>query len=156
MVESRFCTRSGANLRHIENSIAARQENAAVYTGMLRHTPFKPLENHLQQDSVILRYPVRISNKKELLKKAAQKHYEIGSWFEVPLHPEGTDMAAPGLLDGMCPEAERASREVINLPTHSKITTREAERIIQFLCCHAQPAQKIFILTYYHRSQFIK
>ena len=129
-----------ANLCHIEDSIEARKTNTGLYTGMLQRTPYKPLMLDSHQESFILRYPVRVANKKECLRLAAQRRFEIGSWFEVPLHPEGTDMEALGYLEGMCPEAEKASREVINLPTHLKITPREAERIIHFLCRHAQPA----------------
>jgi dTDP-4-amino-4,6-dideoxygalactose transaminase len=76
---------------------------------------------------------VRVANKKELLDKALKKGGEIGSWFEIPLHPEGTDMAKFGYTSGMCPESERACREVVNLPTHSKITAKEMERIVEFL-----------------------
>ena len=51
----------------------------------------------------LLRYPVRVANKRELLALAAEARVEIGSWFEIPLHPEGTHMADFGYQVGMCP-----------------------------------------------------
>ena len=63
----------------------------------------------------------------EVLARAGKARVEIGSWFEVPLHPEGTRMETFGYREGMCPAAEAASREVINLPTHRKASRAVAD-----------------------------
>jgi len=134
--------REGAkNLLQIDEDIAARKKNTARYTSLLYNTPFKALENCNEQDCLLLRYPVRVANKQECLRQAARDQLEIGSWFEVPLHPEGTDMAAFDYRQGMCPEGEKACREVINLPTHKKIDDREIERVMHFLHTYARPAR---------------
>jgi dTDP-4-amino-4,6-dideoxygalactose transaminase len=44
-----------------------------------------------------------------------------------------------GYRQGMCPEAEAASREVINLPTHPKVHANAAERTLAFLRKFARP-----------------
>jgi dTDP-4-amino-4,6-dideoxygalactose transaminase len=128
------------NLRHIQRSIDARKKNTKIYSIELKKIGFKPLRETPDFDSIILRYPLRVANKKEVLRLAARYRLEIGSWFEVTLHPEGTDMTALGYHEGMCPNAEKASREVINLPTHHKITQKEISRIIEFLKRNAKPA----------------
>jgi len=128
------------NLRHIQRSIDARKKNTKIYSIELKKIGFKPLRETPDFDSIILRYPLRVANKKEVLRLAARYRLEIGSWFEVTLHPEGTDMTALGYHEGMCPNAEKASREVINLPTHAKITPREISLIIEFLQNYAKPA----------------
>ncbi len=133
--------REGAlNLQSIDASIAARHRNTALYTEMLRQTPYRTPAVTEQRECALLRYPVRVANKRACLQLAARERLEIGSWFEVPLHPEGTDMAALGYRDGMCPEGEKASREVINLPTHVKINKAEVQNVVRFLQKFAAPA----------------
>lgn len=63
---------------------------------------------------------------------------ESGSWFGMPLHPKGIAMECFGYRAGMRPELERACAEVVNLPTHWKITPYEAERVLTFLGKHAR------------------
>ncbi|MBL8026574.1 MAG: DegT/DnrJ/EryC1/StrS family aminotransferase [Fibrobacteres bacterium] len=121
------------NLANIDKLIAHRKTITGLYDRELANAGFQPLRQHKDADNVILRYPVRVADKKELLEKALKKGVEIGSWFEIPLHPEGTDMQKFGYTDGMCPEAEKACREVVNLPTHLKIDESEAVRVIDFL-----------------------
>jgi len=48
-------------------------------------------------------------------------------------------MEAFGYRQGMCPEAEAASREVVNLPTHQKVSMAIAERTLDFLRKQARP-----------------
>jgi dTDP-4-amino-4,6-dideoxygalactose transaminase len=45
-----------------------------------------------------------------------------------------------GYTPGMCPEAEKACREVINLPTHLKVDTNTAERTLAFMKEVGKPA----------------
>jgi dTDP-4-amino-4,6-dideoxygalactose transaminase len=42
-------------------------------------------------------------------------------------------MSKFGYTSGMCPESEKACREVVNLPTHSKISEKEMNRVLTFL-----------------------
>jgi dTDP-4-amino-4,6-dideoxygalactose transaminase len=129
------------NLLIIKNVIDARKKNTEIYAKELEKIGFEPLKLSSDRESVILRYPLRVANKDELLDLAFKMHFEIGSWFEIPLHPKGTDMTALGYQNGMCPVAEKASREVINLPTHQKISEREIYRIINFLKKYALPVE---------------
>jgi dTDP-4-amino-4,6-dideoxygalactose transaminase len=85
------------------------------------------------EGSMLLRYPVRAANKLELLDKAKRARVELGSWFESPLHPLPlTELPRLGYRVGQCPNAERAAREVVNLPLHQQITSIEAERVLEF------------------------
>lgn len=128
------------NLRGIQKTLNARKQNTEIYTKALVNLGYQSIKHDPNSDCVILRYPVHVANKKEVLRLAARNRLEIGSWFETPLHPEGTDMGAFGYYEGMCPESDKASREVINLPTHDKITLKEIHRIIEFLKKHTKPA----------------
>ncbi len=88
----------------------------------------------------ILRFPLRVENKNEALARAPRYGVEIGSWFERPLHPAETNQAAFGYNDGDCPEAEKAAREVINLPTHRRVSKRDVRRTLAFVRAVCRPA----------------
>jgi dTDP-4-amino-4,6-dideoxygalactose transaminase len=131
----REMARIDANIRH-------RTELTAFYQAELPKLGFQPLGVPEIERQPLLRYPVRVANKSELLKLAVRKGVEIGSWFECPLHPEGTRQEDFGYEDGMCPESERAAREVVNLPTHLRVNRRTAERTLNFLWQHATPIRR--------------
>lgn len=84
-------------------------------------------------DPVLLRYPIRVADKKRVLAEACRLRIELGDWFDHPLHPKGANVAILGWRDGICPEGERAAREVVNLPMHLRIGERDVERIVRFL-----------------------
>lgn len=84
-------------------------------------------------DPILLRYPVRVADKERVLAHARRLHIELGDWFDHPLHPKGANVAILGWRDGMCPEGERAAREAVNLPMHSRIGERDVERAVRFL-----------------------
>lgn len=84
-------------------------------------------------DPVLLRYPLRVADKERVLAEARRLRIELGDWFDQPLHPKGANVAILGWRDGMCPEGERAAREVVNLPLHIRIGEREVERAVRFL-----------------------
>ncbi len=87
-----------------------------------------------------VRYPVRVENKDQVLKKAPSSLVELGDWFDCPIHPKKANPALFGYSSGTCPEAERAAREVINLPTHTKVSDRTARRTVEWVMRNARPA----------------
>lgn len=125
-------------MARIESNIAHRIELTRYYQRELPNIGFSALSAKVPEGLPLLRYPVRVANKQEILAKAKKHRVEIGSWFEVPLHPEGTRMEEFGYREGMCPEADRASREVVNLPTHLKVDESTAEKTLDFLKTYAR------------------
>ena len=55
--------------------------------------------------------------------------------------PMETDMDRFGYRSGMCPQAERASREVINLPTHRRVGEGDLRRTLEFVRKVCRPAE---------------
>ena len=91
-------------------------------------------------DTVLLRYPVRIRNKVELLQKAREQKMELGSWFETPLHPVSLEKHTIfSYTMGNCPEAEMACEQVVNLPLNEWISVAEADRVLEFFLKNAKP-----------------
>ena len=89
--------------------------------------------------AMILRFPLRVANKSEALEKASGYGVEIGSWFECPLHPIETDLEAFGYRKGDCPVAEKAAAEVINLPTHRRMSDKDIDKTLGFVEAICRP-----------------
>jgi dTDP-4-amino-4,6-dideoxygalactose transaminase len=84
-------------------------------------------------EPVMVRYPLRIAEKNKALTEASKTGIELGSWFECPLHPIETPLEAYDYEIGMCPEAEKASNEVVNLPVHPRVNEKVARRTVEFI-----------------------
>lgn len=121
-------------LRKIQQNIAHRRKMAQLYDKLLEERGWHARGyDKSQLDPVMVRYPVRITEKARALAEAAAAGIELGSWFECPLHPIETPLAAYDYEMGMCPEAEKASREVVNLPLHPRANETTARRSVEFI-----------------------
>jgi len=121
-------------LKKIECNIAHRREMAKLYDEMLSEKGWTPRQyDSAVQDPVMVRYPVRIKEKEKALAEAASAGVELGSWFECPLHPIETPLEAYGYKIGMCPEAEKACAEVVNLPLHPRVSEKTVKRTVDFI-----------------------
>lgn len=121
-------------LKKIEQNIAHRKKIADLYDKLLEEKGWKSREYDRDvMDPVMVRYPVRIAQKDKALHEATKAGVELGSWFECPLHPIETPLEAYDYEIGMCPEAEKASREVVNLPLHPRANEKTAKRTVEFI-----------------------
>jgi perosamine synthetase len=127
--------RSGLRqLAKIDSNIAHRRKIAALYDGLLRERGWAPRKyDKSAMNPVMVRYPLRIMEKTVALEKAAAAGVELGSWFECPLHPIETPLEKYDYTAGMCPEAEKAGREVVNLPLHPRANEKTAENTVKFI-----------------------
>ena len=58
---------------------------------------------------------------------------ELGRWFEAPVHPVQTNLAAVGYTHGVCPVSEAVCRRIVNLPCHPGVTGTDIERYVALL-----------------------
>ena len=137
---SRIQASSGLRqLKKIEQNITHRKEMAKLYDEMLSEKGWAlcPHDSAVQ-DPVMVRYPVRIRGKEKALAEAASAGVELGSWFECPLHPIETPLASYDYTSGLCPEAEKACREVVNLPLHLRAGEKTVRRSVEFITRFSQ------------------
>jgi dTDP-4-amino-4,6-dideoxygalactose transaminase len=132
---SKMQTRSGIRqLGRIENNIAHRRKMAKLYDELLAAKGWKSSKDIRDwADPVLVRYPIRITEKENALAQASKAGIELGSWFECPLHPIETPLALYDYELGMCPEAEKAAREVVNLPLHLRASEKIAVKTVEFI-----------------------
>jgi dTDP-4-amino-4,6-dideoxygalactose transaminase len=119
-----------------EGQVEQRRRLRDLYEDVLRRAGLPTLRVHQYADPVLLRYPIRVSQKARVLAEARRRQVELGDWFDHPLHPRGANIAILGWRDGLCPEGTRAAREVVNLPMHAGIREREVERVMRLVQPH--------------------
>ncbi len=127
--------RSGLRqLKKVEWNIAHRKKMAQLYDQLLEEKGWPTRQyNASIMDPVMVRYPVRITEKEQALAKAGKAGIELGNWFNSPLHQIETSLRAYDYEIGMCPEAEKASDEVVNLPLHPRANEKTAKRTVEFI-----------------------
>lgn len=101
-----------------------RRTIAAYYHQQLKQTNWFA-------DSIYLRYSVRVSDRAHVLAAAKRQGIILGDWYDAPIVPNDGHLERFGYVTGSCPVAEAAAQQIINLPTHIGIRTKEAKRIIQ-------------------------
>ena len=134
------CRLGRREVARIAVNMACRKRATEFYRTELPRLGFELSATPPHWDTPLLRFPVRVANKAAALAEAARYSVEIGSWFECPLHPIETDQAAFGYRAGICPVAERAAAEVINLPTHRRVGPRDLQRTLEFVQKVCRPA----------------
>ena len=121
-------------LAKIDENIEHRRSMAALYDKMLIDRGWQGRKYDANiQDPVMVRYPVRISDKQKAIEMAASAGVELGSWFECPLHPIETPLEKYYYEIGMCPQAEKAAKEVVNLPLHPRAGVATVKRTVDFI-----------------------
>jgi perosamine synthetase len=121
-------------LKKLQKNIEHRKLIAQLYDGLLAEKGWNARGyNKSIIDPVMVRYPVRIKEKNRALEEAAGAGIELGSWFECPLHPIETPLEAYDYKIGMCPEAEKAAKEVVNLPVHPRVNDKMAKKTVDFI-----------------------
>jgi len=131
---SRGQARAGLReLRKLSENRSQRARLAGVYGEFLEARGWGRAPIPEGAEAVLLRYPLRVGNKRALLREAARARVELGSWFESALHPVQEPPEEFGYDPARCPVAERTAAEVINLPLHLRISPEEAGRILEFV-----------------------
>ena len=120
-------------MRRLEKNLAHRREMGHLYDRLLREAGWDVPAIPEAMDPVLVRYPVRVSDKTRAVAEAPKHFVELGTWFECPLHPIETPMHLYDYREGLCPLAERACREVVNLPTHPRAGEGTARRSVEFI-----------------------
>lgn len=121
-------------LRKADQNIAHRKKMAQLYDGLLEEKGWPKRQYDASiMEPVMVRYPVRIAEKDRALAKAAKAGVELGSWFNSPLHQIETSLQDYDYEPGICPQAEKAAQEVVNLPLHPRANETTAKRTVEFI-----------------------
>jgi dTDP-4-amino-4,6-dideoxygalactose transaminase len=84
-------------------------------------------------DAIFLRYTVKTPRAGELIRAARRELIFLGDWYRQGVAPAGTDYKKIGYDPALCPAAERAAGESLNLPTDIHISEEESRRMAHFI-----------------------
>lgn len=126
-------------LRQLENlpaNLAHRRSIAALYDRRLPEIGLQPAVFPEDTLPAYVRYPVRVPDRSGLLAYARAHNIHLGEWFSACVHPAEVDQQAAGYDAGNCPVAEKALVEIINLPTHPRISAGDAHQVIEVMSAY--------------------
>lgn len=119
-------------LAKLERYPAHRRRLAHTYQTALASHPGLPHPLNDTQPSW-LRFPLLVENPDKIHQAAKQQHILLGDWYNSPLAPSDCDLESFNYQPGSCPRAEKASQQIINLPTYPRMTNEEAHRVIKLV-----------------------
>lgn len=121
-----------SQLHRLERFNTHRRQIAQIYSSSLVEK-YHHLQPQNASEAIFLRYTVRHPNAHSILKQARKAGFYLGDWYTSVIAPADTDLSAMRYTLGSCSHAEQLSREVLNLPTHIRVTQNDAKRIVDFL-----------------------
>jgi dTDP-4-amino-4,6-dideoxygalactose transaminase len=84
-------------------------------------------------DSIWLRYSLLVDHPQAVFAQAKQAGMILGDWYWNVVVPVGVQLDQYGYVVGSCPVAERTAKQIINLPTHVRLSAKEANQVIAIL-----------------------
>jgi dTDP-4-amino-4,6-dideoxygalactose transaminase len=119
-----------AKLPHLAAWSAKRRANAAFYNAAFADvaditTPYtEPVS-----ESIFNQYTIRVPRRDDLKAHLASKGIGHSVYYPLPLHLQPC-FAYLGYKEGQCPEAERASKEVLSLPIYPELTQAQLDEVV--------------------------
>lgn len=113
---------------NLVNTLNHRKVIASMYAKFISPKILSPKLVSQISYSTNLRFPIFVKKREGLIKYLAESQIFVSDiWYDSPISPKKylpqTDYS------GQCPNAELASEEILNLPTHINITEKDAEKI---------------------------
>ena len=119
-----------AKLPHLAAWSAKRRENAAFYDAAFADladvtTPFIDPAN----ESIFNQYTLRVAKRDALKDHLKAKGIGHSVYYPLPLHLQPC-FAYLGYKEGSCPEAEKASKEVVSLPVYPELSAAQRDEVV--------------------------
>src|SRR3989475_1359087 len=114
-------------LGNLENSLGHRELLANAYRGHLSGCGLRLPQAPAKGEPSFVRYPVWVEDRPRIIRTLAP-HVMLGKWFTSVLQ-EAESPEVAGYEPGSCPRAEQAAQHLINLPTHPRVSERDARML---------------------------
>jgi perosamine synthetase len=126
-----------SQLERLDENLAHRRRMAAEYTAALGPMGFIAPVVAYDAEPAWVRYPVRVANRDAAI-RALRRRTVPGTWF-TSVQEEAVRPTINGYVAGTCPRAEQAARELVNLPTHPRVSAKDVAAIVDAMS-NVQPA----------------
>lgn len=119
-----------AKLPHLEAWSEGRRRNARYYDDALRGLPeLRTPVIDRPNESIYNQYTIRAERRDELQAHLKARGIGTSIYYPIPLHLQPC-FAYLGYREGMCPESEKAAREVLSLPIYPELTSAQLDEVI--------------------------
>jgi perosamine synthetase len=120
-------------LKSYPEVVEHRRKNVIYLENLLKEKSLPIWDRNKSADITMLRYPVFVDNKVELLNIALRRGWDVGGWYNSPVHPlQDEDMSKVNYLQGSAVNSERLIKRLIHFPTNN-ITAEQLKEIINIL-----------------------
>ena len=123
-------------LGRLGENLAHRRLLAASYRDELERRGLTPSAVSDDVEPAWVRYPVRVGDREAAI-RALRPLAVPGTWF-TSVQEEAVRPTINGYVEGSCPNAERAARELVNLPTHPRVRPEDAGRLVEAIAYFAE------------------
>jgi dTDP-4-amino-4,6-dideoxygalactose transaminase len=87
-----------------------------------------------QANITMMRYPIRVYKKWEIVHQAGIRGLDIAGWYSSPVHPLcARDLAKVDYHTGSCPRAEGTIERLVHLPTGPSLNKHKLEEMMKIL-----------------------
>lgn len=128
-----YCYLVRSCLKKLPENLAHRKHIAHIYRTELNNVLLSPVHAEQIQLANNLRFPIFVSNRASLIEYLTkQKIFISDIWYDAPISPKKY-LNLTNYQPGQCPEAERISETILNLPTHINVSEKDAHRIAELI-----------------------
>lgn len=117
-------------LKKLKNFNKRRREIAKRYFQRLKNTDFCLPPNI--QGSCWLRFPVLHQRAADIYLLAKKKGIILGNWYPEVVWPVA-NLKLVGYKKGSCPNAEKAAKNIVNLPTYPLLSDRQVDDVVSII-----------------------
>ena len=118
-------------LKQLDAFNRRRQQWAKLYRQELSNLNQLTLPTGLDgATDVFLRYNILTSNPNKLIRQCLKKGIMLGNWYQSVITPPIGDNRLLNYQTDQCPMAEIATSQSVNLPTHPRLTKKDALKIV--------------------------
>ena len=114
-----YCNLIKSQFEKLRENLNHRKKIALIYVSQINPKIISPNLIKKVEFSSNLRFPIFVEERVGLVKYLAQNNIFVSDiWYDAPIAPAG-----------QCPNAQLASAEILNLPTHINVSEIDAEKI---------------------------
>ena len=128
-----YCKLINTAFAGLTENLAHRKKIASTYVQYINPKVISPKISSAINLSTNLRFPVFVNNRRDLIEYLKRSGIYVSDiWYDGPIAPKKY-LLVSDYKTGVCPNAELAAEEILNLPTHQGVSEKTAPNIAQLI-----------------------
>ncbi len=127
-----YCNLVKGEFSNLENNLNHRRKIASIYYESIdKKVLFSKLEKNLP-NSTNLRFPILVDSRTDLINFLKKQNIFVSDiWYDAPIAPKR--YMSQTNYNRECPNAEKISDRILNLPTHKNVSKQDAKKISELI-----------------------